>query len=108
LVEPIAGFSVVVSCEDGDRVVMLAGEVDMATAPQFAAAVASLCIVDARLVFDLTGVTFMDSSGLSVIAASLARLGHDGATACVRGASPLIRRTIQISGLDQSGLLEII
>jgi len=107
-VEPIAGFSVSVSREDGDRVVMLAGEIDMATAPEFAAAVASLCTSDSRLVFDLTAVTFMDSSGLSVIATSLARLGHDGATACVRGASPLIRRTIEISGLDKSGLLEVI
>src|SRR4051812_46831827 len=97
LVQPIAGFSVSVSCEGADRVVMLAGEVDMATAPEFAAAVASLCTSDARVVFDLTSVTFMDSSGLSVIAASLARFGPDGGTACVRGASPMIRRTIQIS-----------
>src|SRR6059058_5938569 len=96
LVEPSAEFSVSVSCEGADRVVMLAGEVDMATAPQFAAAVASLCTSDARLVFDLRAVTFMDSSGLSVIATSLARLGPDGGTACVRGASPLIRRTIEI------------
>ena len=87
---------------------MLTGEVDMATAPEFAAAVASLCTTHGRLVFDLTAVTFMDSSGLSVIATSLARLGPDSLPTCVRGASPMIRRTIEISGLDQSGLLEMI
>jgi anti-anti-sigma factor len=106
-VGPTADFSVAVSYEAGDHVVVLSGEVDMATAPEFAAAVDTLGGRDARLVFDLTSVTFMDSSGLGVIAATLLRLRQDGGTACVRGTSPFVRQTIKISGLDQCEILDV-
>jgi anti-sigma B factor antagonist len=102
-----ADFSVAVSFEAGDHVVMVAGEVDMATAPELAAVVRSLGGPDARLVFDLSSVTFMDSSGLSVIATTLHRLRHGGGSACVRGTSPFVRQTIKISGLDQCDILEV-
>src|SRR3954469_10131945 len=106
-VEPTADFSVSVNYEARDQVVVLAGEVDMATAPQFAAAVAALGGPDTRLVFDLTSVTFMDSSGLGVIATTRRRLGQDGGTVCVRGTSPFVRQTIKISGLDQCEILDV-
>jgi anti-sigma B factor antagonist len=102
-----ADFSVAVSFEAGEHVVMVAGEVDMATAPELAAVVRRLGGPDARLVFDLSSVTFMDSSGLGVIATTLRRLSEDGGTACVRGTSQFVLQTIKISGLDQCGILEV-
>jgi anti-anti-sigma factor len=47
------------------------------------------------LVLDLTGVTFIDSSGLAV----LIGLRHDGWRVVVKG-SETVRRVIQASGLD--------
>jgi len=102
-----ADFSVAVAFEGGEHVVMVAGEVDMATAPEFAAAVGTLGGPGARLVFDLSSVTFMDSSGLNVIATTLLRLREQGGRACVRGPSALVRQTIKISGLDQCDILDV-
>ena len=105
--ERTADFSVSVKCEAAEHVVVVAGEVDMATAPEVAAAVDTLGGPDTRLVFDLTSVTFMDSSGLSVIARTLLRLRQAGGTVCVRGTSPFVRQTIKISGLDQCEILDV-
>jgi len=107
-VERTADFSVAITQEAADHVVIVAGDVDMATAPEFAAAVSTVGGPGARVVFDLSSVTFMDSSGLSVIATTLLRLRQDGGTACVRGTSPWLRQTIRITGLDQCHDLEVV
>ena len=49
----------------------------------------------AKLIFDLAGVRFMDSSGLGVLIAAT----HSNASVEVRTPSRPVRRLIQLSGL---------
>jgi anti-sigma B factor antagonist len=57
------------------------------------------------VVCDLSAVTFMDSTGLSVLLGAIKELSGDGALACA-GMSPAVRRLFQVTRLD-SGLVKI-
>ena len=94
-------FSVVVNYVDGETVLIVRGEVDAATAPTLRAAVEAIGAFGVCLVFDLAEVTFMDSSGLSVIAQTLRRSQHSsGSSLCVRNPPAQVRQLLVIAGLD--------
>jgi anti-sigma B factor antagonist len=77
-------------------VVTVIGEVDLANREHFEAVVErALEASPAKLIFDLAGVRFMDSSGLGVLIA--AANGTDLVE--VRAPLPAVRRLIEISGL---------
>ncbi|MFF3757713.1 STAS domain-containing protein [Streptomyces sp. NPDC002185] len=86
---------------DGILVVSPAGEVDHATGPLLAEALASACEgVCPRVVVDLSRVTFMDSSGINILITS-----HHILTAAqgwIRLAAPTeaVMRAILIVGID--------
>jgi anti-anti-sigma factor len=86
---------------DGEVVLRLCGDIDMMSAPNFASAARRLGGADVRIVFDMAGVTFMDSAGLSVVAGTLRRLERTGGSLCLRGVPRQIRQILSISGLDQ-------
>jgi anti-sigma B factor antagonist len=65
--QPVRPFSVAVSAADFGTLVEVAGEVDIATSPRLRAALAERPPTGGLLLVDLTDVTFMDSSGLSVV-----------------------------------------
>jgi anti-sigma B factor antagonist len=77
-----------------------AGELDIATAPEFEQAIADATSEPgAELVLDLRELTFMDSTGLRALAQTNARAGEDGfALSIVRGPRQ-IERVLEISGL---------
>ncbi|GIF77645.1 STAS domain-containing protein [Asanoa siamensis] len=85
----------------GDVVVVsVGGELDMATAPQLQDQITDLLDRGlSRLVFDLTEVSFCDSTGLSVFVR--AKNGTDEAGGVVRLAAPQrgVRRILEVSGL---------
>ena len=62
---------------------------------------------DSRLVIDLSRVTFMDSSGLSVLAGAISARGPDNLIH-LRGASTMIRHVLATTGLDTVVTLETI
>jgi anti-sigma B factor antagonist len=85
-------------------VVSVVGELDMATAPQLQQQVTELVEADrVRLVFELSGVSFCDSTGLSVFVR--AKNNCDAAGGVVRLAAP--QRTVQRI-LEVSGLVEVL
>ncbi len=86
---------------DGEVVLRLCGDIDMLSAPNFASAALRLGGADTRIVFDMAGVTFMDSAGLSVLAGTMRRLERTGGSLCLRGVSRQVRQILRISGLDQ-------
>ena len=74
----------------------LAGELDSSNVEQLEAAVASIMKqTPERVVFDLSGLRFMDSAGISV----LVRLAAEVQTVEIRDPSPIVRRVIEITGL---------
>jgi anti-anti-sigma factor len=91
---------------DGEVVLRLAGEIDMLSAPNFAAAAIGLGTNGKRVVFDLAGVTFMDSAGLSVLAGTLRRLDRIGGSLCLRNVPKQVRQILAISALDQKITIE--
>ena len=95
-------FSADVERLEGDvAVVALTGEVDLYTAPRFKDVVMhSIDDGVQRVVIDLTGATFIDSTALGVLVSAGKRLRlRQGvlAIACLDGS---IRRILEITGLD--------
>jgi anti-sigma B factor antagonist len=87
---------------DGGRDVTLrlVGEIDMSTVPTFDEALTSA--VDQapdRLVIDLSGVEFMDSSGLNALIRARNFLDERGVDLVISRVSEQVRRLFEISGL---------
>jgi anti-anti-sigma factor len=79
-------------------VIAVAGEVDMATAPQLADCV--LDHPDTDVVVDLSQVGFLDSSGLNVLVQAYKRLQERGHTLRTAAEQDHVLRVIKMSGLD--------
>jgi len=86
---------------DGDRAtVMLAGELDLALAPSLRNHLNQLHTDGVRqFTLDASGISFIDSVGLSVLLALYRRCRAEGGTVSVTNPGPTIRRTLEISGL---------
>ena len=88
---------------DGWRVLRLAGEIDVATAPRLRDRLVQLVTEGPpQLVVDLSGVTFIDSMGLGALISGLKRArAHDGDLR-LAGASDHVARVLAITRLDQA------
>ncbi|MGN6694689.1 MAG: STAS domain-containing protein [Aquihabitans sp.] len=75
------------------------GELDAASAVTLAGALDDAPIGAAGLTLDLSGVSFIDSSGLRVIAAQVQRSEADGTPFSVSAASDAVRRIFEMTGL---------
>ena len=87
---------------EGDwSVVEVEGEVDMFTAPKLRESIVQLVESGSyRIVVDLEGVTFMDSTGLGTLVGGLKRVKeHDGTLALVCSSRPVMR-VLTITGLN--------
>jgi anti-anti-sigma factor len=87
---------------DDDLAVILtvSGEIDLATAPSLAAALDEIEAASGRSVhLDLAEVTFLDSSGISVLVNCRRRLEDAGGGLVLHRATPTVRRVLEISGL---------
>ena len=68
------GFSISISDRDGRAVVVIRGELDLATAPDLEAAIKSRLDDGQDVVVDLRELEFMDSTGLRVLVAAHGRV----------------------------------
>jgi len=83
--------------------ILLAGDLDPATAPTLAAAIDEVVAdptVDA-LVLDLAGLAFVDSSGLRAFVTAREALADRGTGLVLRNPSPNTRRLLDITGLGE-------
>ena len=87
--------------EDGRPVVVARGEIDVATSETFGRCVAEALERDPKLVLDLAEVTFMDSTGLSVIVRAYQSSGQVREGIVVRSPCSAVRRTLEVSGIAQ-------
>jgi len=96
-------LSIAVSHERGDTVLALEGELDIHTTAQFGEQLADL-VHDSRLrlVVDLGGLEFVDSTGLGALVGEFARVRRGGGDMSLRAATPAVRRTIEVTGLQRA------
>ena len=82
-------------------VVEVAGELDLHSAPQLRAEVGRAIEQGGAplLVVDLSGVTFLDSTGVGVLVGALKRAREAGGALHFCGAQPRVRRVFEITGL---------
>ena len=86
----------------GAPVVSLSGELDSSNAGSLEATVASITAQQPEnLIFDLSGLRFMDSAGIAVLIGAAANVS----SISLRDPSPIVRRVIEVTGL--SGILPI-
>ncbi len=88
-----------------DRAFVAAGELDLSTADRFDSVMARAKGNADPILLDLSGVTFIDSSGIR----SLIRLGlllrETGLI--LRDPSPRVRQILELRGLDAAGLWSV-
>ncbi|MBV8639484.1 MAG: STAS domain-containing protein [Candidatus Eremiobacteraeota bacterium] len=91
------GPSLTIERQDGATSVMLAGEWDLCEAPQLREVLDGINAAQ-HVLFDLTGVTYLDSSTLRVFAEFKHRsMGLGGSTAIYYGGNDRARRLMGLS-----------
>ena len=97
----LAPFRVDVSREGDTARLRLAGELDLDTTPILQAKIAALRETGVRsLVLDLTGLEFIDSSGLHCILDWDAESRQDGFTIALIPGPPAVRRIFELTNTD--------
>jgi anti-sigma B factor antagonist len=93
-------FDVTVQRSSGTAVVQVAGELDLASAPTLTDALRGLEQPCARVVLDLSRLTFIDSTGLRLALTEQRRAENDGFDFVLAGATEPILRVLRVTGLD--------
>ena len=91
-------LSVTISRSNGSRTVAVAGEIDVATAPELERVLNDL--EHEVVTVDLSEVTFIDSCGLTVLFDAYTRIRHAGGQFAVHGTQPIVQRSIEVTRLD--------
>ncbi|GHH66909.1 hypothetical protein GCM10017673_13210 [Streptosporangium violaceochromogenes] len=87
---------------DGSPVLVLIGDLDREAADHLAAAVRDgLAHSPGRLVLQMTGVSFCDSSGIVTLLDAHADAARGGTELVLTGVTPHLRGLFRISALDQ-------
>ena len=84
------------------RVLELEGTCDLASAPKLRESLAELRPPDVMdLLIDLSGLEFIDSTGLGLILGALRRLREAGGTLKLAGAKGAVLRLLEVTDLDK-------
>lgn len=75
------------------------GEIDLATAADLDSAISEL--LDAHILVSMEKISFIDSSGLRVLAAAHARATDAGRHFALVAPSPVVQRVLSITAFDQ-------
>jgi anti-sigma B factor antagonist len=81
----------------GVHLVTLNGELDMATAEGLADWLVT--VSGSAVVVDLSGLTFMDSSGISALVMARNRMVEDGNDLILTRPAPMVQRALEVVGL---------
>ncbi len=92
-------FSVANEVDSGRSVVSVAGEVDVATAPDLRSRLDEAVDRGGLVITDLLGVTFIDSTALGVLIGSLKRAQASGGELRLVVADTRILKIFEITGL---------
>ncbi len=97
---PVTPFRATYEATASRVVVRVGGELDLATAPQLAELLTRV-EWDRPVVVDLTGVTFIDSSGIRVLCGAAAQAARRGVAFQAVEASGPVARTLQVAGVAE-------
>ena len=87
---------------DGRAVLRVEGRLNLVTAPELRAAVQQAVEEDtARVVVDLAGVTFIDSSGLGMVIAGLKHARQAGGELRIAAAGEQVRMVLELTKLHR-------
>lgn len=82
--------------------IAVAGELDLASGPELEAELEQIAGPHTRLlVIDLSGLEFMDSTGLSIIVRAHQRLGGEGCELGLVRGSPQVQRLLDLTGVAE-------
>ena len=86
---------------DAEAIVCVSGEVDLLTAPGLQTRLAG-CLSGRhrRLTIDISDVSFMGASGLSVLVKVAKTMRQQGGELIVLHPQPMVRRMIEVTGLE--------
>jgi len=88
--------------DDDLGVIVLSGEVDIYTAPQFKECLLELLDSGVkRLVVDLSQITFIDSTALGVLIGGVRRVHSSGGAMTIVVTTRPVERVLSITGLDR-------
>ncbi len=88
---------------ESDRVIVaLVGEIDLYTAPRLQSELTAALNVDhpVRLVVDMAGVEFCDSTGINVLLAAQRLAREHGGNVELDAPRPAVRKILQVTGLE--------
>jgi anti-sigma B factor antagonist len=93
-------FAIDVHQLEGRSIVVLSGELDLATAPELRERLGLLCQEgENQVTLDLTNLGFVDSTGLSVFVMAFNRAQAGGGSLIIRNPSLPVMRIFEITGL---------
>jgi anti-sigma B factor antagonist len=84
-----------------ESVVVLAGELDLADAPAVSSQLQAAAGPDGRVVVDLHGVTFIDSTAIGALVGVQRVLKERGGTLVLRRPSRAVARLLELTALDR-------
>ncbi|HVL32635.1 MAG TPA: STAS domain-containing protein [Actinomycetota bacterium] len=97
------GFSVNVRKNGATSEVSVTGDLDLVTAPELSAALNEAvqhCSAES-LILDLSGITFMDSSGLRVLLRTADACKSTGVFLYLTGVTPQIQKLLTLAGVAE-------
>ncbi|MFE7779400.1 STAS domain-containing protein [Streptomyces sp. NPDC057445] len=94
------GLSIDHTTVDDVRVLALRGEIDQDVKDILSEALSCDSTVPPRIVVDLSGVTFMDSSGINVFVAAYQQVSAAQGWLRIAGAQDSVLRVLQLVGVD--------
>ena len=96
-----AQFDFVVATADGQAEVHLKGDLDIATAPLLREGLLGvLADGSGDVTLEMSELSFIDSTGLSVLVGAFKRAQENGRHMMLRSPRPAARKVLEISGLD--------
>jgi anti-anti-sigma factor len=82
----------------GSAQVILTGEIDLSNVDSLARALAAAPYASDRVVIDLAGVTFLDSTGIAALVVAQRRAVVAGRRLTVANAQGMVRRVLDLTG----------
>jgi anti-sigma B factor antagonist len=99
---PVSALEVSAVVSDKTAIVHVAGELDLATAPELEKVLQGLECECARIVLDLSHLGFIDCTGLRLAVIEHHRATMDGFEFAIAGATGPVLQVLRLTGLDNA------